>query len=93
MGWEAVSNGNLLIVADSHGFDALITADQNIRYQQNLATRRIGLVVLSTNNWNVLRENSSAVFDAVAAAGQGSYQKLVLPRPALFRRLPPEQSR
>jgi len=93
MGWQAVSNGDLLAVADRQGFDVLITADQNLRYQQNLTTRRIGLIVLSTNNWNVLRENSLAVLDAVAAAGQGSYLELGLPRPALVRRSPTEQGR
>lgn len=29
-----------------HGFDALITADQNLRHQQNLQSARVALVVL-----------------------------------------------
>jgi hypothetical protein len=30
-------------------FDLFITADQNIRYQQNLASRQIPVIELSTN--------------------------------------------
>ena len=90
MGWEVVSNGDLLTLAEGHAFDVLITADQNIRYQQNLTARRIGLIVLSTNNWNVLRENTLAILEAVTAIGQGSYHELELPRPALVRRPSPE---
>jgi len=32
------------------GFDALITSDQNLKYQQNLTTRKLGIVVLPTNH-------------------------------------------
>ncbi len=35
----------------------MITCDQNIRYQQNLAGRRPALVVLTTNHWDTIRPN------------------------------------
>jgi hypothetical protein len=31
-------------------FDALVTSDQNVKYQQNLTTRKLGIVVLLTNH-------------------------------------------
>jgi uncharacterized protein (DUF433 family) len=34
-------------------FDVFVTADKNMRYQQNLAGRRIALVVLGTPQWPV----------------------------------------
>lgn len=34
-GWSGLSNGALLKAAEDAGFDAIITADQGIRYQQN----------------------------------------------------------
>ena len=40
-GWDTLSNGDLLTVAEEAGFDLLLTADKNIRYQQNLEGRRI----------------------------------------------------
>ena len=48
-GWKTLSNGALLNAAEQAGFDVLVTADQGIRYQQNLEGRKIAIVVLSTN--------------------------------------------
>jgi hypothetical protein len=42
-GWGGIKNRDLLRVAESE-FDLFITADQNIRYQQNLAHRRIPIL-------------------------------------------------
>lgn len=44
-GWSGLKNGALIEAAEDAGFDVLITADQEIRYQQNLADLRIALVV------------------------------------------------
>jgi hypothetical protein len=41
-----LKNGELLEAAESAGFDILITVDQKIPDQQNLAGRRISLVIL-----------------------------------------------
>lgn len=45
MGWRGYKNGRLLAVAAAQ-FDAFITADRNLPYQQNLATLPIAVVVL-----------------------------------------------
>jgi hypothetical protein len=45
MGWTRLSNGALLRKAAPH-FDALLTADQNIEFQQNLRTLPMAVVVL-----------------------------------------------
>src|ERR1700690_1396036 len=50
MGWAKLSNGDLLAAAEK-SFDAFITTDQNLRYQQNLAGRRLGILVLPTTSW------------------------------------------
>ena len=34
LGWSELENGNLLSEAEAHSYDALITTDQNLRYQQ-----------------------------------------------------------
>lgn len=49
MGWDHLRNGDLIQMAEQ-GFDALITSDQNLKYQQNLTTRKLGIVVLPTNH-------------------------------------------
>jgi predicted nuclease of predicted toxin-antitoxin system len=54
MGWpDQLENGELLKVAEESGFDVLVTSDQNIRYQQNLAGRKLALVVLGSNIWPI----------------------------------------
>jgi hypothetical protein len=54
-GWDRLSNGELLAQAAQAGFDMLLTADNNISYQQNLTGRKIALVVLSTPQWPFVR--------------------------------------
>jgi predicted nuclease of predicted toxin-antitoxin system len=45
MGWSGVKNGKLLALA-SADFDAFVTVDKNMPFQQNLSTLPIALVVL-----------------------------------------------
>lgn len=45
-GWAGLKNGALLRAANNT-FDALITVDQGIAYQQNLAGLRISLIIIS----------------------------------------------
>lgn len=46
MGWEALTNGKLLEQASANGFEAVVTVDQNFRFQQNLIGRSIAVFVL-----------------------------------------------
>lgn len=48
-GWSGLKNGELLRAA-SVEFDVLVTADQNIQYQQNSALLPIPVVVLVAKN-------------------------------------------
>ena len=67
-GWDTLSNGDLLAEAERAGFDVFLTADKNIQYQQNLASRRIAVVVLSTPQWPLLRMHTAKIAAAVNAA-------------------------
>lgn len=50
MGWAGKKNGELMKVARGQ-FQVFVTADQNLRYQQNLAYADVGVIVLvATNN-------------------------------------------
>jgi len=44
-GWSGVQNGSLMALIDGR-FDVFLTADQNLRYQQNLRKRRIAIIEL-----------------------------------------------
>jgi hypothetical protein len=54
-GWDRLANGALLDAAEAAGFDLLVTADKNMRYQQNLTDRKISIAVLGNAQWPVLR--------------------------------------
>ena len=55
VGWDTFTNGDLLAEAERAGFNVVLTADKNMRYQQNLRDRKISLVVLSTPQWPIVR--------------------------------------
>ena len=54
-GWDRISNGELLNVAEAAGFDVLLTTDKRIRYQQNLMGRKLAVVVLGNSTRRVVR--------------------------------------
>jgi len=78
-GWDTLTNGDLLAEAERAGFDVVLTADKNMRYQQNLRGRKIALVVLSTPQWPVVRLHIERITAAVNAATPGSYAEVVIP--------------
>jgi hypothetical protein len=45
-GLKGLTNGKLLNAAERQGFQALITTDQNIRYQTNLAGKKIAVLII-----------------------------------------------
>src|SRR4051794_8439221 len=48
LGWGELENGDLIRAAELK-FDVLITADQNLKYQQNLKNRKLAIIVLPGN--------------------------------------------
>lgn len=51
---------------------AFITTDQNLPHQQNLAGRRIAILVLLTTDWRLIRQRSDRVLAAIARVAPGS---------------------
>ena len=75
MGWAELNNGELLNAAES-AFDALITTDQNLRYQQSLTGRRLAILVLPTTSWPVIQAHLGEVAAAVNELGAGEFREL-----------------
>jgi hypothetical protein len=48
--WANVLNGELLRLAEENVFDVLLTADANIKNQQNLSNRKISILILRAYN-------------------------------------------
>jgi hypothetical protein len=77
--WSTLTNGDLLLQAEAAGFDLLVTTDQNLRYQQNLAARRIAVVVLSSTSWPRIQKGIANVVDAITRVGPGVYIEVTVP--------------
>jgi hypothetical protein len=64
--WAGLKNGALLAAAEAAGFSVLLTGDQNLEHQQNLAKRTLGVVVLCAPS-NALEDLLPVVAEALAA--------------------------
>lgn len=67
-GWAGLKNGALLSEAEAAGFLVFVTGDQNLEFQQNLAKRRVGVVVLCAAS-NALEDLLPLVSAALTAIG------------------------
>jgi hypothetical protein len=78
-GWDRISSGELLKLAEAEGFELLLTTDKRIRYQQNLTGRKMAIVVLGNSKWRIARLYLDRVISAVNAATTGSYAEVEIP--------------
>lgn len=72
-GWSTLLNGELLRAAEAAGFEVLLTTDKNLAYQQNLAKRRIAIVVLGRSRWSLVQPALARIVSAINTAAPGSY--------------------
>lgn len=74
--WATLQNGDLLSAAEDDGYHVLITTDQNLRYQQNLSERKIGVLVLCTTSWPRIRDKVADVITALNDLPSSGYDEL-----------------
>ena len=79
LGWDRISNGELLKLAETAGFDLLLTTDKRIRYQQNLTGRKIAIVVLGNSTWRIVRLYLNRIALAIDETQTGSYAEVEIP--------------
>jgi len=77
-GWSGIRNSELLRRAEAE-FDLFITADQNIRYQQNLTGQNIAILELSTNDLRRIVAAAGSIEEAVDKIQSGEFQRLEIP--------------
>jgi hypothetical protein len=65
--------------AEEAGYELLLTTDKNIVYQQNLAGRKIAIVVTGNQQWPDVRIHLDRIAAAVNAATPGSYTEVEIP--------------
>lgn len=79
LGWSTLKNGELISAAEAEGCDLLVTADQNLKYQQNLAGRKIGVRVVRSTSWPRIEKHTDAISAALSRVGPGSYEEVEIP--------------
>ena len=77
-GWSSLQNGELVAAAETAQFEVLITTDKNLKYQQNLATRTLSIVVLLTTSWPRIQNSLPAVLAAVDGSVPGGYTEVAI---------------
>ena len=80
MGWTTLANGGLVDAAERAGFEAIITADQNFRFQVDISSRGLAVIILSTNHWPTLQGGAPAILRALRRARPGSYHEVAAGR-------------
>jgi len=81
MGWGGVENGELLRQAVAAGFDALVTNDRGLEYQQNLAALPLAVVVIlaPANTVEAIRSVYPALLAALAGLRPCEFVKVSAP--------------
>ncbi len=66
-GWTGISNGKLLGLLTQNKFDALLTFDKNLQYQQNFTKYTITVIVLNApdNSYSTLKELVQKIKDVL----------------------------
>lgn len=79
LGWSTLENGALLAVAED-SFDLLITTDQKLRYQQNLAGKKLRILVLMTTSWPRIQKSIPQILEAIERSSLGEFLEITSPK-------------
>ncbi|MFO0810332.1 MAG: DUF5615 family PIN-like protein [Gemmataceae bacterium] len=81
MGWAGVENGELLRLAAAAGFDALVTNDRGLEYQQNLDELPLAVVVVlaAANTIEAIRPAYAELLAILVRLRPREFAKLSVP--------------
>ena len=74
-----MANGDLIDSAEQDGYEILITTDQSMRHQQNLAGRRLAIIVLLSGAWPYTESRIENIRAAVTGAQPGELMEVYIP--------------
>lgn len=77
LGWSGIQNGELLALAEAD-FDVFLSVDQNLKYQQNLKSFKIGLILLvaRSNSYKALAPLMSKVQGVLDTIKRGDFVQI-----------------
>lgn len=76
LGWSGIQNGDLIAKIDGH-FDILITGDKNLRYQQNIAVRKIAIIELPHTRLGLIEPLIEKIKTAIREVPVDGYIQIV----------------
>ena len=74
MGWADLKNGELLHTAESNGFEVFVTSDKSLKAEQNLTGRKLAIIVLTANNWPIVKAYIPTILEAIDRVPSGSFE-------------------
>ena len=75
-GWAGLKNGELLRIAEESGIEVFLTGDRTLLHEQNLEGRSLGIVALSSVEWDILKNYLPMIIAAIDRALPGSFQEV-----------------
>ncbi|MDE0124398.1 MAG: hypothetical protein OXN97_07465 [Bryobacterales bacterium] len=78
-GWELLENGELIQRAEENGYQVIVTTDQSMRYQQNLAGRRLAIVLLLATSWPRVQHRTAEIRAAFEEVQPGELREVPIP--------------
>ena len=75
-GWSAIGTGDLISAAEADGYDAMITTDQNLKYQQNLEGRTMAIIVLKKTSWPRIQKSVERIVAEIESVVPGDYKEI-----------------
>ena len=81
-GWELLENGELIKRAEEDVHKVIVTTDQSMGYQQNLAGRKLAVEFLMATAWPRVRLQTAEIRTAVEKVRPGEMMEVPIPRRA-----------
>lgn len=83
LGWQGTRNGALMRKAIEAGFEAFITADKNLRFQQNVPATSLAIFVLDIHPNKLLQQSAcvAEVESRLSACEPGTVYVIEGPHP------------
>ena len=75
-GWELLENGELIRKAEEEGYAVIVTTDQSMRYQQNVAGRGLAIVVLLSTAWPRVQDRTEDIRTAIEGVRPGELREV-----------------
>ena len=70
MSWLGIQNGSLIKLVGQF-FEIFVTADKNMMHQNSMKHLPFAMIVLSTNNWPIMRPHMAIIREAINSTHTG----------------------